>query len=715
MTTLAAAIFLCWSSWTVSPGSAGLTCQEPAAAQLGLRASIELVLVDMRVMRDGKPVVDVRPEEVTLLVDGIPRGIASLTYAPLVIPTNEFERPSVKSPTATFTPFGNAHPTRRVVFVIDRESLEAGDVRQLRKSAERFILSLPAEVAVAIATLPIKAGIQFAPGRGATVRALHTAFEGVTRRGAALEGIAGFGCSGQAASAGCGEQGIDPSIGAAKAREMNRAAEWLVRGRRTLADLQWLFRTLDDGPSDVVIVGGGLPYHSSLRADVDRTLAVAQASGARVHAVEMGDLTSVAFPEGGTQAAPTLGALDERHPVAYGLPEETGGVRREGSVSGADFFGQLARELSSTYLLSFEPSASDRDGRPHRIDIRIARHPQPTVHARRMFTVASAPRPAAGAPVPAPPTARTSMSPAVLDGPIKASSDAASDGAVPLATVLQRASDYVDGFQRTFSNMVLVERYVQLIRPWSGDSPMPLHDPELTWRDSGPGSPRTQTAIRRRQLLSDLLLLQPPGQTWIGYRDVAEVDGKPVRNRTVRVERLFLSDPKKGRRQLQRIATESARYNLGPSRNINLPTFPLQLLRPDNLSRFEWTAVARDKSDEDSVDCTLISYREVGNVTMVRTDGGFNVPMTGHFCIESESGRVWRATVRFRQPLANVDAAFEVRFRATGESDVLAPESAWEWSLSNEPGLNARPLMTEGLAIYSNVRRFSVTTEEQFK
>lgn len=701
---IAAAIFLCWSYWTVSPGSAGLvTCQEPAAAQLGLRSSIELVLVDMRVMRDGRPVVDVRPEEVTLLVDGIPRGITSLTYAPVAIPTNQ-EGPSVQSPRPRLTPSGNAHHSRRLVFVIDRESLEAGDARQLRKTAEQFILALPPDVAVAIATLPIKSGIHFAPDRKATVRAMHTAFEGVTRRGAGLEGIAGFGCSGQAASEGCGEQGIDPRIGAAKAREMNRAAEWRFRGRQTLADLQWLFRTLDDGPSDVVIVGGGLPYHSSLRADVDRTLAVAQASGTRVHAVEVADLTSVAFPEGGTQAAPTLGALDERRPVAYGLPEETGGVGREGSVSGADFFGQLARELSSTYLLSFEPSASDRDGRPHRIDIRIARHPQPTVRTRRMFTVAS-PKP----------TARTSTSPTVRDGPVTASSDEESDGAVTLATVLQRASDYVDMFQRTFSTMVLVERYVQLIRPWSGDSPMPLHDPELMWKESGPGSPRTQTGIRRRQLLSDLLLVQPSGQTWIGYRDVAEVDGKPVRNRTVRVERLFLSDPKKGRRQLQRIATESARYNLGPSRNINLPTFPLQLLRPDNLSRFEWTAATRGKSDEDSADCTLIAYREVGNVTIVRTDEGFNVPMTGHFCIESESGRVWRATVRFRQPLANVDAAFEVRFRATGESDVLAPESAWEWSLSNGPGLNVRPLMTEGLAIYSNVRRFSVTTEEQFK
>ena len=695
---IAAAIVLGWSCWTASSGSAGIvTCQEPVGAQLELRASIERVLVDMRVTRDGQPVVDLQPDELALFVDGIPRAITSLTYAPLAVPPNESERP-VRGPTPTSPPSGSAHPTRRLVFVIDRKSMEFADARQLLKRTERFLLALPADVAVAIATLPIPSGFRFTPDRNETVRALRAAFKGVTRRGAGLEGIAGFGCSGEAASAGCGDQGIESITGFAKARERNRAAEWLVRGRQTLADLQWLFRSLDDAPSDVVIISGGLPYHPSLRTEVDRTLVAAQASGTRVHAVEVANLTSVALPEGGTPTALTLATLEERHPVAYRLPEETGGVHREGVVSGDDFFAQLSRDLSSLYVLSFEPSASDRDGRPHRIDLRIARRPQLTIHARRAFTVAPLPR----APIPP-----------ALDSATTASSDAAADGAMPLATVLQRASDYVDAFQRTFSTMVLLERYVQLIRPWSSDRPMPLRDPELSWRESQPGSPRPETAIRRRQLLSDLLLVQPTGQTWIGYRDVAEVDGKPVRDRTVRVEKLFLSDAENGRRQLQRIATESARYNLGPSRNINLPTFPLQLLRPDNLARFEWTVEARDRSREDPANCTSIAFREIGDETIVRTDRGFNVPMTGLFCIEPASGRVWRATVRFRQPLANVDSAFEVRFGATDESDVLVPESAWESSLGNEASVS--PLMSEGLAIYSNARRFGVTIKEQFK
>ena len=710
---MAAAIALGVSCWVSPAGSADRTTgQEPTAAQIGLRAGIELVLVDMRVMRDGRPVIDLRPDEVTLLVDGIPRDIASLTYAPVAMQASESERPSVQGPLPRSRPFESARPDRRLVVVVYSESLEPGDGRQLRDTSERFVHSLPADVAIAIATLPIKAGIRFAPDRKATVRALRAAFQGVTRRGAALEGIAGFGCSGQAASEGCGGQGIDPSIPVGKARDMNRAAEWLVRGRQTLSDLQWLFRTLDDGPSDVIIIAGGLPYHPSLRSDVDRALAAARASGTRVHAVEVADLTRVAFPEGGAQTAHTA-PLDESHPVAYGLPEESGGIQRQGAVSGADFFSELSRALSSTYLLAFEPSASDRDGRPHRIDIRVARQPKPAVHARRTFTVTSAPRQAA-APIPPAPPERTSMSPAVPEVPITASNRAVSDAGAPPATLLQRASEYVNVFQRTFSNMVLVERYVQLIRPWSGDSPVPLQDPELEWREHPQGSRRSQTGIRRRQLLSDLLLLQPTDDTWIGYRDVAEVDGTPVRNRTVRVERLFLSDPEKGRQQLQRIATESARYNLGPSRNINLPTFPLQLLQPGNLSRFEWTAAATGRTEDDPADCALIAYRELGNATMVRTDGGFNVPMTGQFCIEPETGRVWRATVRFRQPLADVDAAFEVRFRAMRESGVLAPESAWEWSLSHEPGLG-RPLMAEGLAIYSDVRRFNVITEERFK
>ncbi len=363
----------------------------------------DLVLVDLRVSRGNEPVTDLQPDEVTLLVDGVPRPVVSLLYAPVVVSPGQAPGAASSPATTPAAPRAGAPTPRRIVFLVDRDSLDAGEARQLQKTAEGFVGRLPGEVTAAVATLPLGSSLLFKTDRDATVAALRQAFEGITRRGLSLEGVSGFGCTGGAASAGCGDRGIHPSINAPEARAMNASAEWLVRGRRTLQDLQGLFRTLAGGPpSDVVIVSGALPFQSGLRTDIDRTFAVARSAGIRVHAVEIADLTSVPLPEGGPEGPPNITIRDDREvqeqasvggrslqekstAVAYGLPEETGGIQAHGAVSGADFFTRLARDLASTYLLSFAPIDSDRTGTPHRIEVRIARRPPLTIYSRKTF------------------------------------------------------------------------------------------------------------------------------------------------------------------------------------------------------------------------------------------------------------------------------------------------------------------------------------------
>ena len=367
----------------------------------------------MRVTRGNEPIPDLRRDEVTLFVDGAPRPIVSFIYAPVVVSSTRESGaaapvPAAAAPGATRA---GAPPARRVVLVVDRESLDANEVGQLQKTTEDFVERLPGEVGTAVATLPLGSSIRFESNRSATVAALRKAFEGITRRGAGLEGIAGFGCTDEAASAGCGNQGIHPLIGGPEARRMNNAAEWLLRGRKALADLQWLFRTLAGGPpADVVIVSGALPFQSRLRPEIDQTFAVARTARIRVHAVEITDLARVALPEGGPEGPLplTLESLREKHAAAYGLPEETGGLEALGAISGADFFTQLAHELSSTYLLSFAPTDTDRDGKPHRIDVRLSRRPPLTIHAQKTFIALAAPwAPALGEALPARTTAAT--------------------------------------------------------------------------------------------------------------------------------------------------------------------------------------------------------------------------------------------------------------------------------------------------------------------
>ena len=718
----AAVALACSLSSTFSPDTRELEArhQDVSPRQPSFHSSVNLVLVDMRVMSGDAQVTDLRPDEVILLVDGVQRAFVSLIYAPVVVPDNGTRVTGGKEPKPATPGSSAVAASRRLIFVLDRDSLDANDARQLQKTAEEFIKRLPAQVAVAVAPLPLAESLRFDPDRKATIASLRKAIDGMHRRGAGLEGTAGYGCTDLAASAGCGESGFPPQLGLKEAKRMNAAAEWQLRGQRTLADLQSLFRTLGGSPSDVVFVSGALPDATRLRPDLERALTAAQVTGVRLHGVELADLTHVALPEGGETPPVDLAVLREKRPPGYGLPEQTGGIASAGLPSGADFFKRLALELSSTYLLSFEPIASDQDGRPHRIDVQISRRPQLNVHARKAFIASApmAPAPAltsvsGTAPVPSAPSPAV----AVEKAPAAAApTSSPPTSTIPFLTVMERASAYVDVFERTLSNLVVEERYAQVVKLWKGDPPEPGREPELAWKP-GTGEQRSRgafEALRRRQLLSDVLLVQPPDQISIGFRDVAEVDGKPVRDRAVRLEKLFLSGSADARRQLQRIANESQRYNLGGSRN-TLPTFPLQILHTANVSRFKWTAESQKRAPGDPAGSVVIGFRETGDPTIVRTISGRNVPMTGQFCIDPRTGRLWRATLNLRQPFENVAGGFEVTFRPTSDPAVLLPERLWEWSLTNDPEWAGRPAFVEGQATYANFRRFTVNTEERLK
>jgi hypothetical protein len=122
----------------------------------------------------------------------------------------------------------------------------------------------------------------------------------------------------------------------------------------------------------------------------------------------------------------------------------------------------------------------------------------------------------------------------------------ASQPSSDLAAVLARAAGYVETFQQQLSGIVAEETYLQEIVPP---------------RDNG-GSSMAAAGPRRRRLRSDLLLVRPEGaDTWTQFRDVFEVDGRPVRDRDERLAKLFLSPDASGAAQIQRIREESARYN----------------------------------------------------------------------------------------------------------------------------------------------------------
>ncbi len=458
-----------------------------------------------------------------------------------------------------------------------------------------------------------------------------------------------------------------------------------------------------------------------MRPQIQRLIGTARQGRVRVHTLEMANRNPWTPENDESQKADPSDPLSARTPSAsaYDLAAETGGINVTRSSDGNDFFKQLERELAGTYLLSFEPIAADRDGKPHAIEIRVSRRPQPTIHARKAFVLGPKPpaselppaetrrpdNPSSASPETAPATAPT--------GPEPAPPASAPLTGQALRDVLERAAAYVARFEQTFSTVVAEERYVQVVKIWNGTAPSPGDEPSLAWRSADEPTDHVPGILSRRQLLSDVLLVQGASQSWMGYRDVAEVDGKSVRDRTVRVQQLFLSGTKTDRRQLQRIADESARLNIGIERNVNTPTFPLQVLRASMLKRFGMTTSREDRQDADC--CAVIGFREIGSPTLVHRQNGADLEMTGELWIEPRTGRIRRAVIQFAAEMETVSSAFDVTYRPTPSVDVLVPDRFWEWVRIPDLLRAGRQVYVEGQAWYGNLRRFSVSTEESLK
>ena len=95
----------------------------------------------------------------------------------------------------------------------------------------------------------------------------------------------------------------------------------------------------------------------------------------------------------------------------------------------------------------------------------------------------------------------------------------------------------------------------------------------------------------KRNLKSDLLLSNAGELGWVAFRDVFEVDGKPVResDRRDRLINLFVKPTGDSKEQIQKIVAESARFNVGwVNRNINVPTMVMQFASKAEQHRSEF-------------------------------------------------------------------------------------------------------------------------------
>ena len=235
------------------------------------------------------------------------------------------------------------------------------------------------------------------------------------------------------------------------------------------------------------------------------------------------------------------------------------------------------------------------------------------------------------------------------------------------------------GFARTFfdglANVVAEERYVQ----------------ETT-------SPRA-----RRVLRSDFYMVRYPGaDEWLAFRDVFEVDGKPLGPRADRMMHLFASPPDDPLARAAEIAREGARYNIRDIGTVNNPLFAIAMLQPKYSRRFRFTAAGLDGEAGPRVH--VLRFEEWLTPTLLRGSSNNDIPTGGRIWIDDRTGQVVRTELEVGQARVPVRVVTTFAFDEELGTHVPAemrdryPDSLGE---------------IRGVATYGGFRRFQVRTSEE--
>ena len=264
-----------------------------------------------------------------------------------------------------------------------------------------------------------------------------------------------------------------------------------------------------------------------------------------------------------------------------------------------------------------------------------------------------------------------------------------------LAMVLARAGAYLADYYQKLSGIVAEEHYRQNVTKTS---------------------PRSGRVSRQfRELRSDLLLVKAGDENlWLQFRDVFEVDRKPIRDRDDRLHKLFLTAAPDARSQAERIQMESARYNIGPlMRTINIPTLALLFFDAELQSRLVFGRVnagnvKRFASLADERAIWLIEYKETAADTLVKGDKGRDIPSFGRAWIDSATGRILRTELVSQD--FDVRATIDVVYRPEAGLAVLVPGEMRETYM-----IRRNEVRIDGRAEYTRFRQFTVTTSEKPK
>jgi hypothetical protein len=240
----------------------------------------------------------------------------------------------------------------------------------------------------------------------------------------------------------------------------------------------------------------------------------------------------------------------------------------------------------------------------------------------------------------------------------------------PAAAVRERVATYVQRFVDDLTNVVAEERYVQEFRQ----------------------------AADRRRLRSDFLLVKYPGEErrYQTFRDVLEVDGRPVRDQQTRITQLFLEPFSNAVTRAGEIEAASFRQSLRRGRLAD-PLQAIAHLQAFYQPQLEFSVAPADRrAGPGVIELTF---------TQITPPGVSLVPLRGKALVEEQTGRVIRT---------------ELTVGARANVSVTTTEFGFNAALRIDVPLRMRDQMPAsgtdeftGTAEYTNFRRFQVRAEQE--
>ncbi len=650
----------------------GIFAKDPLSARqtpAPRHAVIDVVAVD----RDGRPVDDLGSRDFSVSVDGQPSRVISVTHVS--------RGAAAEGSAAARQANGGAdafaaEPSRVVLVVVDQTMLRRGDERTAIQATSAFLDRLGLDDRVAVVRLPMAATARLSTNTDRpTIREALAAVMGQLTQApatAAEERARADNRDRTVAADPDRVTGGDPDkVTSAGERVQPEAPpdappaipdDDLEKVRATTGGLANVLAALQPVPGrkTLVLFSAGFPSGSrSLTPQIE--MLAASAAGARTVIHVLGLRSSNVEDRFAADFLP----LDT-------LARKTGGTALILDKEAARTVDRVVQQLSSCYAIALDAPATVSDGRAHNVRVETTRK-----NVTLRVPAALVARPDPGEAVIAD---RSVADPSAAVPPSRPPERAESAREMDTEMAVSRMSAYVAGYQRAFSGLVAEEEYSQ------------------------------QISGRRARTRSDFLLVkvEPAADYWISFRDVFEVDGKPVRDREDRLKKLFLDNPAiEAVAQAQKIKDESARLNIGRvERNFNVPLFPLMLLLRDNSPRFHFRLA--DKTTSQGMPVWKIEFEERIRPTVIKNPRTQeDVPTKGYFLMDPVTGAVLETRLEAQAP--TVTAHVVVRYRSDAALGLWVPAQMTEIYYTRIK----QELILSGNATYTNFRRFQVKTEEK--